>query len=88
MTIQQGHFQIACHQLNTAIYATGKKKEKNEGREKKTKKKNEVEIDHGHRYRGNQVEIVRPVHTAAATDTGRLQPAAIIDCHLFRLYLI
>lgn len=58
------------------------------GRGRGKKKKNEVKTDHGRRYRGNQVEIVWPVHTAAAADTGGLQPAAIIDFHLFRLYLI
>lgn len=55
---------------------------------RKTEQKNEVKTDQGRRYRGNQVEIVRPVHTTAAADTGGLQPAAIIDFHLFGLYLI
>lgn len=55
---------------------------------KKKKKRNEVKTDQGCRYRGNQVEIVRPVHTTAAADTGGLQPAAVIDFHLFGLYLI
>lgn len=71
--------------VNAAIYIT--EKNEREG-DQKTEQKNEVKADQGYRYRGNQVEIERAVHTTAAADTRLLQPAAIIDFHLFGLYLI